>query len=176
MKTPSDTPLLRIERILVPCDFSPPAERALVYALRFAEQFGAVLTVVHVTEPVTHAPAHCSVPDFMNWLETSQTDLKARLQALVDRLSSDIAQELHPKVEVLTATGEAGAEIVRSAAKVQADLIIIATHGYTGIKRFMVGGTTRKVVTHATCPVLVVREQEHEFVAFPDRIAALEPA
>ena len=54
--------------------------------------------------------------------------------------------------------------IVDSARMLKVDLIIISTHGYTGLKHVLLGSTTERVVRHAPCPVLVVREGEHEFI------------
>jgi nucleotide-binding universal stress UspA family protein len=60
--------------------------------------------------------------------------------------------------------GRAFQEIAEAARSLPADLIIIATHGYTGIKHALLGSTTERVVRHAPCPVLVVREGGREFV------------
>jgi nucleotide-binding universal stress UspA family protein len=67
----------------------------------------------------------------------------------------------------LTRFGEAWAEIVAVAKEQGADLIVISTHGRTGFEHALLGSTTEKVVRHAPCPVLVVRQREHEFVAGP---------
>ena len=61
-------------------------------------------------------------------------------------------------------TGRAASEIVEVAKERNTDLIIISTHGYTGLKHVFLGSTTENVVRYAPCPVLTVREHEHEFV------------
>lgn len=172
MRLPAEASHLHIRRLLVPCDFSPPSVRALVYALKFAAQFKTELHVLHVAEPVTHAPAHCNVADFIQWQETAGIQIKERLETLVRHLATECQLPALGDLHFSTSHGEPGAEIVKTAASLDVDLIIIATHGYTGIKRFMLGSTTQKVVVHAGCPVLVVREREHEFVALPDAAAS----
>jgi nucleotide-binding universal stress UspA family protein len=67
-------------------------------------------------------------------------------------------------VKVAVRTGTAFLEIAEAAKSLEADLIIIATHGYTGLKHLLLGSTAERVVRSAPCPVLVVREHEHEFV------------
>jgi universal stress protein A len=67
-------------------------------------------------------------------------------------------------VETFVRTGRPATEIVEAATELESDLIIISTHGHTGLKAVL-GGTTEHVVRHAPCPVLVVREKEHDFLA-----------
>jgi len=78
-----------------------------------------------------------------------------------------LAAELSPKrdaVQTVVRTGRAPWEIVRVAGEVEADLIIITTHGYTGLKHVLMGSTAELIVRHAPCPVLTVRDPEHDFV------------
>jgi nucleotide-binding universal stress UspA family protein len=64
----------------------------------------------------------------------------------------------------LLRTGQPHTEIVEAARELGADLIVLSTHGHTGLTHALLGSTAEKVVRHAPCPVLVVREKEHEFV------------
>jgi nucleotide-binding universal stress UspA family protein len=75
-------------------------------------------------------------------------------------------KELKPAIQsaTLVRSGSAFNEIVAVARELQIDLIIIATHGYSGLKHFLLGSTAERVVRHAPCPVLVVRDREHDFV------------
>jgi len=152
--------LFDVKSILVPIDFSAPSKKALDYAVAFAEQFGAKLTLLHVVEPV-------ATPDFANSFPLMMENdkvmaaCKARLQALVKQKAID------PKLveKTLVRQGRAFHEIADAARTLKADLIIISTHGYTGLKHALLGSTAERVVRHAPCPVLVVREREREFVA-----------
>jgi nucleotide-binding universal stress UspA family protein len=77
-------------------------------------------------------------------------------------LAQDEVEELIP-VQAEVRTGKPYNEIVLAAKKLGADLIVIATHGYSGLKRALLGSTAERVVRYAPCPVLVVREKEKEF-------------
>jgi len=150
--------LLKLRSILVPIDFSAPSRKALRYAVPFAEQFGAKLTLLAVVEPF-------ATPDFGAFPLAPQEDRV--LKAVKDRLDLLCKQEaLNPRLleKALVRSGKPYFEIASAAASLKSDLIIIATHGYTGLKHTVLGSTAERVVRHAPCPVLVVREHEHEFV------------
>jgi nucleotide-binding universal stress UspA family protein len=151
--------LLNIKSILVPTDFSPESEKALAYAVPLARQFGAKLTLLHVVEPV-------GTPDFVATFplvmenDKVTAECKRRLERVVKHLGID------PKLveKTLVRHGRSFNEIADAARTLKVDLIIISTHGYTGLKHALLGSTTERVVRHAPCPVLVVRPREHEFV------------
>lgn len=150
--------LLDLKSILVPVDFSPPSMRALRYAARFAQQFGARLTLVFVNEPVVP-------PDFANFpLLVAGPEAARAGRAKLEKVAREhgVAPRMLEKTAVRT--GTAHREIVAAARKFKSDLIIIATHGYGAVKHFLLGSTAERVVRHAPCPVLVVREHEREFV------------
>jgi len=149
--------VLRVETILVPTDFSPQSEKALRYALAFARQFNARLTLLHVLEPLAG-------PDFAYFPLVEVRDKVARTAR--QRLAGLAARlEAAPGIieRTLVRDGRAYQVIAEVARESRANLIIIATHGYTGAARLMLGSTTERVVRHAPCPVLVVRETETEF-------------
>lgn len=141
-----------IRSILVPTDFSAPARHALVHAVALAEQFGAKLTLLNVIEPIgaTHDFAY-------NPLVLENEKVKAaaleHLKQLPDKEGIDPA--LIDKAVVRS--GTPFTEICDAAKKLKSDLIVIATHGYTGLKHVFLGSTAERVVRHASCPVLVVR-------------------
>lgn len=150
---------LRIKSILVPIDYSAPSKKALDYAVSFAEQFGAKLTLLHVVEPI-------ATPDFANSFPLVMQNDKV-MTVCKTQLASLVAQKtIDPKLvkKMLVRLGRSFHEIVDAARMLKTDLIIISTHGYTGLKHALLGSTTERVVRHAPCPVLVVREREHEFL------------
>jgi len=151
--------LLKIRRILVPIDFSAPSKKALAYAVAFAQQFGAKLMLLHVVEPV-------GTPDFEESFPLNVD--KDRVMAVGQEQLEHVFKEqaIDPKLvgQVLVRYGRSFNEIAKAAGTLQVDLIIISTHGYTGLKLAFLGSTTERVVRHAPCPVLVVRERQHEFV------------
>jgi nucleotide-binding universal stress UspA family protein len=150
---------LKIRSILVPIDFSPQSEKALAYAVLFARQFGAKVSVLHVLEPV-------ATPDFAKSFPLSMDNDRAMEESTrhLERVIQDL--EVEPAVvgKILVRYGRSFNEIADAARMLNVDLIIISTHGYTGWKHALLGSTTERVVRHAPCPVLVVREREHEFV------------
>jgi nucleotide-binding universal stress UspA family protein len=150
--------VFRLRRILVPVDFSGTSLKALQYAVKFAQQFGAVLELVHVIEPIVY-------PVELGYMALAQEDEQRRLDQLTDKLE-DLARslKLEPRAESQVLTGAPWKVLVEEAKTRRVDLLIISTHGYTGFKHVLMGSVAERVVRHAPCPVLVVRETEHEFV------------
>lgn len=149
----------RIKKILVPIDFSDCSKKALQYALPLAEQYDAEVTLLFVTPSPSYAGGEYGVID--------ATGLDAELAAnATQRLEEFAAREVQARVPVKTmaGTGSPTAEIIDAAAKLPADIIVISTHGYSGLKHVLLGSVAEHVVRHAPCPVLVVREKEHDFV------------
>jgi len=150
---------IRIAKILVPTDFSSASQKALQYAICLANQFGAQLTLLHVIEPPMPAmlAVQSVVPEFF---ETEMVASEKKLDRLV---GSTRAAGIH----IVRSSIRAGApanQILEVANDLDADLIVIATHGFTSWKYFTIGSTAEHVARVAPCPVLVVREKERDFV------------
>ena len=148
----------RLKKILVPIDFSPPSKNAFKYALRFAEEFGGDLTLLYVLEPQSMADS-MGIPEVSTFVESDIVAAGKNLRSLI--ASNRKGKIERPRWKVRA--GLPAHEIVEAAKEMDVDLIIIATHGYTGWKHFCIGSTAERVVRAAPCPVLVVREKEHEF-------------
>ena len=142
-----------IKSILVPVDFSAPSRKALAYAVSFAEHFGAKLTLLNVVEPV-------ATPDFMASFPIAMEEDKVRAgcKAQLDRLIEQEAIDPKRVERTLVRQGRSFHEITEAARTLNMDLIIMSTHGYTGLKHALLGSTTERVVRHASCPVLVLRK------------------
>ena len=151
--------MLQIKSILVPIDFSPHSEKALAYAVPFAEQFGAKLTLLNVVEPVATPDFAPSFP-----LVMENDKVMAECRSHLKRVVTNLKIEPRLVEKTLVRQGRSFHEIADAARTLKADLIIISTHGYTGLKHALLGSTTERVVRHAPCPVLVVRGREREFV------------
>ncbi|GJQ21980.1 MAG: hypothetical protein HBSIN02_23350 [Bacteroidia bacterium] len=149
-----------LNRILVPIDFSDHSRKALRYAIPFAEQFGATIDLVYVVEPTVY-PADFSFGQV--GFPAIEDELRKRGAEELDEL---VEKEIGKRVKARRAvrTGKAFYEILLYAKEEKVDLIIIATHGHTGIEHVLFGSTAEKVVRKAPCPVLVVRSGEREFV------------
>ena len=149
--------IIRLTEILLPIDFSPESKNALHYAVAFADQFGASLTLLHIVEPILceadfgYGPVTRSSPN--------QQRLK-RAKARLNRFTTKSVRE-RSKAIVLVRTGVAASEIVQTARQLQTDLIIMGNRGQSDSGRI---STAEQVLRHAPCPVFIVRKKEHEFV------------
>ena len=151
---------INLKRILVPVDFSPLSKKALLYAARLAQQFNAELNLFHVVEPEI-PPAY---DGYMIVPPAISNGSSAACTEQMKALSTSVRNSAVPRVNQIVRCGLASIEIVEAAKELDVDLIVIATHGYTGWKHFAIGSTAERVVRAAPCPVLVVREKEHEFI------------
>lgn len=147
---------MNIGTILVPIDFSPSAEEAMAWAMDLARRYGASLIVAHVLQPV----AWPASPD---GLMLTPTDLLAttrrELDASLERTRASIeAAGIAAKAELLD--GTTAAEIAALARRAGAHLIVMGTHGRTGLQHALLGSVAEKVVRTAPCPVLTVRMTE----------------
>jgi nucleotide-binding universal stress UspA family protein len=156
---PRFSPSLDIKRVLVPMDFSDCSKKALVDAVHLAGQFDARVWLVYVRHPIYYAPDMVPFGISEARREGVSDNAEQRLQALAREVAGRDAP-----VETLIREGDPAKEIVAAAAELGADLIVVATHGYTGLKHLWHGSIAEKVVRYASCPVLVVRDQEHDFI------------
>jgi len=151
--------ILHLKKILVPTDFSETSKKAVQYAVRFAEQFGCEIVLLHVIEPVTAVAGAPLAVDIFPEAEEDAIAAEAELEWLATR-SRNHRNSFTSVVRI----GHAPNEITKAAKELDVDLIMIATHGYTSWRHLCIGSTAERVVRTAPCPVLVVREKEHEFV------------
>jgi universal stress protein A len=153
-----EVPALDLKKILVPVDFSDASDKALAYAVAFARQFHAKILLLHVVHVSYMAGEYgpIDVPVLEDQL------IEAAKQKIQELAKDKVPAELLEGTAVCA--GPAVHEIAELAKERNTDLIILSTHGYTGLKRVMLGSVTENVVRHAPCPVLVVREREHEFI------------
>ncbi len=149
-----------LHRILVPIDFSEHSRNALKYAIPFAEFFRASIDLIYVVEPTIY-PADFSFGQI--GFPNVEEELRTRGGQELDTLLQDEIAGRVPARRVVR-TGKPFYEINQYALEERIDLIIIATHGHTGVEHMLFGSTAEKVVRKAPCPVLVVREGEREFI------------
>jgi universal stress protein A len=151
--------ILHLKKILVPIDFSETSKKAFQYALRFAEQFGCEIVLLHVVEPVGAIAGTPLAVDIFAQPEEDTTAAEAELACLAAK-----SRNRQNSFTSAVRTGHAPNEITKAAKELDVDLIMIATHGYTSWRHLCIGSTAERVVRTAPCPVLVVREKEHEFI------------
>ena len=149
---------LHLKKILVPTDFSVMSKQAVQYALRFAKKFGCEVVLLHVIEPESVIAGTPVAVGVFAQPEEDTIAAEAELAALAAS-SHNHLNSVTSRVRI----GHAPNEITKAAKDLDADLIVIATHGYTSWRHMCIGATAERVVRTAPCPVLVVREKEHEF-------------
>lgn len=149
---------MNLRSILLPTDFSACAECALPYAAQLARQSKARLICLNVVEPSVPPVGYAPVAEPLPGAELSgQLDESAARE--LPRLAAR-GECAGLEVEELVAHGDAAAEIVRVARERAVDLIVISSHGRTGLGRMFFGSTAETVVRRAHCPVLVVKPNE----------------
>ena len=146
-----DIEKLDIKHILVPVDFSERSLKMLRRAAAFATHFAARVTLLYVVESPS-ALALVDVPIALDDEKLARM-AKRKLEVLAKPRPGG------PKLDVRTMVraGKPFQEICNAAKELKVDLLIIATHGYTGVEHVLLGSTAERVVRHATCPVLVCR-------------------
>lgn len=149
--------MIQIQRILAPTDFSDYSNQALTYAVELANRFDAELHLLHVTQPVLANVSYGGpIPD-----EQIHPELVA-LTELKEVEAPGLEQVAHVEHEVRT--GPTFLEIIRYAKDNDIDLIVIGTHGRTGLAHAIIGSVAERVVRKAPCPVLTVRPEGHQFI------------
>ena len=142
-----------LRRILVPVDFSEPSLKALPYAISLAKQFKGELVLVHIVEQIVY-PGDWMIPPF----PTGDFATESREQ-LIEKLRNT-CRGSGVNVTPMVRFGRAWQEVIDIAAEQQCDMIVMATHGYTGLKHVLLGSVAEKIVRHAPCPVLTLRPDD----------------
>ena len=142
------------QRILVPVDFSAHSAEAVRVAADLGRRFSARLSIVHVYDPLTYA-----LPD--GFMLVQQSDLDKLFEALRAQLGDAQRQALEcgaPNVETKLLQGHVAGEVVDYAARGEFDLIVLGTHGRSGLQHLVLGSIAERVVRLAPCPVLTVKK------------------
>jgi nucleotide-binding universal stress UspA family protein len=147
-----------IKRILAPTDFSETSSEAVTTAIAFARAFGASIELIHVAVEAAYVMPPpidvATVPiDMTRMLDRARESLEAE-EARVRAAGA-------PVVSTLLA-GRPDAEVVAHAEKVGADLIVMGTHGRSGLPHVLLGSVAERVVRHARCPVLIIPLRRRE--------------
>ncbi|MBI2424754.1 MAG: universal stress protein [Candidatus Hydrogenedentes bacterium] len=156
-----------LKHIVVPCDFSGLSKAALPLALSLAHRFGARITLVHVVEP--HENAEILPELALSHVERVENAARQALEHLASQLTG-------AKVEALVRTGAAHREIVRCVEELDAGLVVMATHGRTGLSHMFFGSVTEKIIRIAPCPVLTIRPGMHASAMEGSSMEALRDA
>jgi nucleotide-binding universal stress UspA family protein len=144
-----------ITTILVPTDFSEYSRQALSYAEMLAKTFDAKIVLIHVIDTVSYV-----VSESVQW-----TDVYARLEGIIQPMLEGLIREAEKRgvaAESKLTQGVPYDQIIKTAENVNADLVVMATHGRTGVRHVLLGSVAERVVRLAPCPVLTVRSRGGE--------------
>jgi universal stress protein A len=149
---------MEIKKILCPVDFSEISANAMKYAVFLASHHHAELLLLHVVEHLQE------FEQYQILVFTSQElEKKMEKQAYeeLNKLTEPIKKTI--KVETVVRQGKAFVEIIREAKEKDMDIIVMGSHGRTGISHMLMGSVAEKVVRKANCPVLIVRDKNTQF-------------
>jgi len=157
--------MITLKKILVATDFSDASAAALLYGRNFARAHNATLHIVHVVSDLSGQPVP---PGVVVNLDEVQRELEIEARQRLDALQNHNRTAPPERTDVMTSSSPARA-ILAYARDCDIDLIVIGTHGRTGLAHFFMGSVAQQVVRSAPCPVLTVRHPEREF-ARPDAL------
>ena len=147
--------MIDVLRILWPTDFGEASNEAGKYAFSLADRFGAEVHALHVVQDLA-----ASLPESATLIASFPNGYMTQIQELADeQLAAELPSDLAGGKEVLRAieVGTPLTKILDYAQKHDIDLIVMGTHGRTGLPHFLIGSVAERVVRHAPCPVLTVR-------------------
>lgn len=146
--------MFKVSRILFPTDFSDASKKAEAAACAFAETFGAELHVLHVVQDIvlTAPVVAVAVAVPQTFLAETRQNIEVALEQVP---AADWSNQHH--VVRSSRVGAPYAEICSYAQEHKIDLIVLSTHGRTGLKHLLLGSVAERVVQHAPCPVLTIR-------------------
>jgi len=144
---------MKIKKILFPTDFSKAAEKAFEYALFLADSHNAELKLLYVVDQL-HGFTHYEILSLtpMDIVEKMVKHAHEKLQAMVERAKNTVT------ATETVREGKTWDAICKTATEENADIIVMASQGRTGLSHALIGSVAETVVRHASCPVLVVRD------------------
>ena len=146
--------MISLKRILMPTDFSDYSKEALDYAVYLAKTFGADLYLLHVYEAPLLIPSGETLnvrPEVHQWFRDLKEGASKSLDAQADKVRR-FGVQVHP----ILREGHPFREILNIAGEISADLIVLGTHGRTGLPHVLLGSVAERVVRKASCPVFTV--------------------
>ena len=150
--------MIELRRILAPTDFSEHAAKAVRYACRLAERLDSELHLLHVLSDVVPAGPDPMLAPVLPPEYYKETEEASRI-ALAQLVEPSWGHPRH--FEAVVRWGGPVEGIVEYAAEAQIDLIVIATHGRTGLSHVLLGSVAERIVREAPCPVLTIRDRAH---------------
>lgn len=158
---------LQFNKILVPVDFSDPSRKAFYAGIKLASQYEADAYLLHVTEKLnTFDSDFDELEKVQNDMQRLEDGVRRRLDRMFDE--GDVAEADRRRVKFEIRGGKPWLEIVRFAVEHDIDLIVMATHGHSGIKHLLIGSTAERVLRRSPCACFIVKPDD-----FDPRLAKL---
>ncbi len=151
---------LKVQNILIPIDFSDSSRKAFYVGLKFSRVFDAETTVLHVMEPIASFDSGEDMDRQASEVRRVEDGVRRRVNELFE--AGGLAEVDRRKVKVEIRAGKPYLEILRFAWQNDVDLIVMGSHGYTGVKHMLIGSQTEKVVRRAHCMVLTIKPDDFE--------------
>ncbi|MFQ5581897.1 MAG: universal stress protein [Mariprofundaceae bacterium] len=149
-----------VHRILVPTDFSEPSNDAVRAAIELADHFAAEVHLLHIVAPQAY---YADIPEAMlPPVEDFTREMMDSAKQKLDAICQNSPPEIQTTAHVEESADTAAHAICDFAAKLPADLIVIGSHGNTGLMHVLIGATAEHVVRFARCPVLVTKQETKE--------------
>lgn len=150
--------MISIQGVMVPVDFSKESILAAKFGASLAEEYKTKLYVLHVMEPV-HPSLRGYIVDFEQFQQRMIAQAKEDLENVIPKAVKD-----RIPVEFILEIGHPSYLIVEKAKELGVDVVVIATHGRTGLSYVLLGSVAEKVIRHAPCPVFVIRNPKDKYV------------
>jgi len=150
--------MISIQGVMVPVDFSKESILAAKFGASLAEEYKTKLYVLHVMEPV-HPSLRGYIVDFEQFQQRMIAQAKEDLENVIPKAVKD-----RIPVEFILEIGHPSYLIVEKAKELGVDVLVIATHGRTGLSHVLLGSVAEKVIRHAPCPVFVIRNPKDKYV------------
>ena len=148
--------MVTYKSILFCTDFSASAQAALPYAIDLAKKYGATLHVLHVYQEAGHIAefelSSDTKSDYIRVAHLAGTEMEKRLEALCEEIVKELGSCQHKMVR-----GKAHIEIIRYAKETNIDLIVMASHGLSGLEHVLFGSTAERVLRESACNVFIIK-------------------
>jgi len=165
--------MITLRNVLVATDFSEPSDAALLYGRELATKYGATLHVLHVAQNIYLTTF--GAENYTAVLPDLQQQIEDDARRYLHELLIDSDRSGPPTVPVILTSASPAIAIVDYAKDHNVDIIVMGTHGRGALAHVVMGSVAERVVRFAPCPVLTVRQPEHDFVR-PDTLAAVAQA
>lgn len=157
---PDAEPPRSVDRVVVPVDFSAATDRAVRIAVELATTFDAPIELLHAVEPIPYM--QMAYP-----ISVDTSEFEAQAQSRLDEMSASL--EFSGDVRARAVVGLTEDVVAEAAGRSDAPLVVMSSHGQSGVARVLLGSTTERLLRQAPCPVLVVRGESENAAAAEDR-------